>query len=74
MQDEQDGMDGMGCERFMQLHLRENLPAMYMLRYIVYQPVMALTFPLAGRGNLDIDILGLQTQLCRNPLPFHGST
>jgi hypothetical protein len=68
------GWDGMGWERFMQLHLREK-SASDVLRYMyLANAVMALTFPLAGRGNLDIDILGLQTQLCRNPLPFHGRT
>jgi hypothetical protein len=54
------GWDGM--ERFMQLHLREHLPAMYLPTYL-YVPTslltcenLALAFPLAGRGNLDLDI------------------
>jgi len=46
------GWDGMGWERFMQLHLREK-SASDVLRYMyLANAVMALTFPLAGLGTL----------------------
>jgi hypothetical protein len=62
------GMGWDGMERFMQLHLREHLPAMY-LRYLPTCENLTLAFPLAGRGNLDI-----YSTFCRNQLRFHGST
>jgi hypothetical protein len=44
-------MDGMGWERFMQLHLRENLPAMYVHTEVHVPTCDGFDFPFGRPGE-----------------------